>query len=165
MSALKPFPVIMILFVSMFPIFTFTTLASSGEDVAVSAINRAEEAIAMAYQGVLEAEKAGADVSGLLARLNAAGKLLAEARISYRLEDFDGAVRSANLCYEGGEEVRIDAYRLRDLALKEGGQRFRWTVIWSILGVTVIVCASFVSWRAFKRRYSRQTFENEARGV
>jgi len=152
MSTLKPFTIIIILFVSIFPI-TFTTLTSSSEDIAVSAINKAEEVIASVYQGVLEAEKSGACVSDLLARLNAVGEILAEARISYRLKDFDGALRSANLCYEEGEKLRIDAYTLRDLALREDSQRFRWTMIWSILNVTVIIFASFMGWRIFKRRY------------
>jgi len=156
MSASKPFQVLLILSVSILPIFAFMTLASNSEDIAVSAINSAEEVIALAYQGVLEAEMAGADVSGLLTRLNFAGEFLADARISYRLENFDGAVLSANRCYEEGEKVRVDADRLRDFAVEEWNQRFLWTMLWSILGVVVIVCASFLGWRIFKRRYFNQ---------
>jgi len=153
MSTLKLFPIILILFASIFPIFTFATLASSSEDMTVSAINRAEEVIALAYQSVLEAEKAGADVSGLVTRLNAVVELLAEAHISYRLEDFDDAVRSANLCYEKGEKVRFDADRMRDLAVEDGRQRFWWTIVESIVGVGVVICGGFLSWHLFKRRY------------
>jgi len=156
MSASKLFQVLLILSVSIFPIFAFMPLASSSEDIAVLAINRAEEVVALAYQSVLEAEMAGADVSGLLTRLNVAGELLAEARISYRLENFDGAVGSANRCYEEGEEVRVDADRLRDLAVEDGRQRFLWTMLWSILGVVTILCLSFLGWRVFKRRYYRR---------
>lgn len=153
MSTLKLFAVILILFAFVFPIFTFTTPASSTEDIAVSAINRAEEVIALAYQSVLEAEKAGANVSGLLTQLNVAGQLLAEARTSYRLEDFDRAVRSANLCYENGEKVRFDAQRLKDLATKDGRQLFWWTTVGSIVGVGAVIFGGFLGWQLFKRRY------------
>jgi len=156
MCALKSFPVVFILFFFIFPVFAFTTLASSNEDMAISTINRAEEVVALAYEGVLEAERAGAGVSGLLARLNEAGDLLAQAHVLYRLGDFDGAARFADLCSQIGEEVRVEARGLRGLAVEKAVQRFRWTMIGSILSVTIIVGAGFVGWRIFKLRYYRR---------
>jgi len=135
--------------------FVLGTHASS-QVVAASAVSRAEEVLASAYEAVLEAEGAGANVSVLVARLNEAGDLLAQAQVLYRLEDFEGAARFADLCGEIGEEVRIKALELRDLAVEEASQRFTWTMIGSIVGVVVILCLSFLGWRAFKRRYFRR---------
>jgi len=109
-----------------------------------------------AHEAVLEAERAGANVSGLLARLKVAGEGLAQAHISYRLGDFDVAARSAELCSQIGEEVMVEAYELRGLALEEAVQRFRWTMIGSVLSVAIVVGASFLGWRIFKLRYYRR---------
>lgn len=155
MSTTKLLVVLLILSTFVSPIFVFKANAS-GEDVAASAVSRAEQALASAYEAVLEAERAGANVSGLLARLSEAGELLAQAHISYRLGDFDGAARFADLCGQIGEEVRVEAYNLRSSAMEEAVQHFRWTMIGSILSVAIIIGASFMGWRIFKLRYCRR---------
>jgi len=152
---LKPLLVSFLLLAFTPPIFVLRAHASS-EDVATSAVSQAEQALASAYEAVLEAEQAGADVSDLLVRLSEAGDLLAQAHVSNRLGDFDGAARFADLCSQIGEEVRVEARGLRGLALEEAVQRFRWTMIGSILGVAIVVGASFLGWRIFKLRYCRR---------
>jgi len=138
--------------------FVLRTYASS-QVVAASAVSRAEEVLTSAYEAVLEAEGAGANVSALVARLSEAGDLLAQAQVSNRLGDFVGTARLADLCGEIGEEVRIKALELRDLAVEEAGQRFRWTIIGSIVGVVAILCLSFLGWHIFKLRYYRRILE------
>ena len=155
MSALRLLLVFLVLSALVSSVFVFGVRASS-EDVAASAISRAEDAVALAYEDVLRAEGSDANVSSLLTRLNQAGELLAQAHNSYRLEDFDDAARFADLCGRIGEEVRVEAHDLKSLAVEEAGQRFRWTVIGSILGVAIVVGASFLGWRVFKRRYYRR---------
>jgi len=154
-SNLKLLLIFLVLSAFTSPIFVLRVRASS-ESVAASAVNQAEQALASAYEAVLEAERTGVNVSGLLARLNEAGELLARAHVSYGLGDFDGAARSADLCGQIGEEVRVEAHGLRSLAVEEVVQRFRWTMIGSILSVTVIVGAGFLGWRMFKLRYCRR---------
>jgi len=155
MSALRLVAVLLALSAFASTLFMFKTFALS-EDVAASAIEEAEGVMASSYRAVLEAEGAGANVSGLLARMNEAGELLAQAQVSYRLGDFDGAARSADLCGEIGEGVMVEALGLRDLAVLEAGQRFRWTMMGSMLGVVIVVGASFLGWRIFKLRYCRR---------
>jgi len=155
MAALKPVTILLALLVFASTLFVFNTSALS-ENVATSAIEKAEGLMVSAYEAVLEAERAGANVSGLLARLKVAGEGLAQAHISYRLGDFDDAARSADLCSQIGEEARVEAYELRGLALEEAVQCFRWTMIRSILGVAIAVGASYLGWRIFKRRYFRR---------
>lgn len=119
-------------------------------------IDQGEEVLASAYESVLEAEQAGADVSSLLARLNDAGENLAEAHMSYKLGDFDGAVHSADLSSEIGEEVRSEAYELKNKAYGSRVTDLVIRVIGSTFGVMVVFFASFFGWRVFKRRYYRR---------
>jgi len=155
MSMPKLLVVLIILSAFVFPIFVCRIDASSG-DVAASAIGQAEGVVASAYEAVLEAEQAGANVSGLLVRLNEAGELLARAQVAFRLGDFDEAVVSANLCSEIGEGVRSEADELR---VKAYGGRVTgsWlTMTGSMVSVVAVVFGSFWGWRVFKRRYIRR---------
>ena len=158
MSNLKPLLILLVLSAFTSPPFVLRAHASS-QVVAAPAISQAEEVLVSAYEAVLEAEQAGTNVSGLLTRLNEAGDLLAQAHVLYRLEDFDGAARFSDPCREIGEEVRDEALGLRDQAVLEADQRFRWTMIGSILGVAIIVGVSFLGWRTFKLRYHRRILE------
>ena len=129
-------------------------LDSEGE--AVLAIGAAEEVMASAYQAVREAEMAGADISGFSELLTDAAQILAQAHTSFRVEDFDSAVRFANLTNEIGEEVKVKAYRLRDLQRGLPVWQMWLTMVQSIFAVLVVVLASFWSWRVFKRIYYRR---------
>ena len=155
MPACRGFLVFAFLFVLALSVFLIEGCVAGAEEAAL-AIERAEGVVASGYQAVLEAEGAGANVSGLLARLNEAGGLLALARVSYRVGDFDGTVRFAELCGEIGEGVRFDALGVRDFAVEEAGHRFWRAIIGSIVGVAIIVFLSFLGWFIFKGRYYRR---------
>jgi len=155
MSVLKSFVFLLVLLVFVSAVSVFEASALS-EDVAALAIEEAEGVMASAYEAVLKAEGAGANVSVLVTRLNDAGDDLAQAHVSYRVGDFEGAARFADLCREIGEGVRVEALGLRDLAVAEAGQRFRWTMTGSIVGVVAIAFLSFLGWNVFKRRYYRR---------
>jgi hypothetical protein len=148
--------VLLIAFAFSGSIFIPKAFASNSKDTATISIERAENALVSAYQAVLEVEQVGANVSGLLAQLNEAGELLAEAHMAYRLRDFDEATRFADLCYDVGEsvknkadELRVEAYRSRTMGL--------WlTMSGSLVGMVAVVFGSFWGWRVFKRRYYEQ---------
>ena len=125
---------------------------ASGEDNAVSAISEAEGAMEWAYEAVLEAERAGADVSGLLVSLNEAGEYLAAAQMSFRLEDFNETVRLADLSKAVGEDVEMEAYVLTDSALSESEQRVWFTATGSAIGIMLVVSGSFWLWILLKKR-------------
>ena len=151
MSMPKLLVVLLIVSAFVFPFFVFRVGASSG-DVAASAISQAEEVVASAYEAVLEAEQAGADVSGLLVRLNEGGEYLAGARMSFRLEDFNETVRFADLSRAVGEDVEKDAYVLKDLARSESVQRIWFTATGSVIGIMLVVSGSFWLWIFLKKR-------------
>jgi len=147
--------VLLIVSAFVFPFFVFRVGASGG-DVAASAISRAEGVVVSAYEAVLEAEQAGAGVSGLLVRLDEAGELLAEAQVAFRLGDFDEAVVSADLCSEIGEGVKGEADELGVEARESRVMGIWLTLTGSLVGVDAVVLGSFWGWRVFKRRYIRR---------
>ncbi len=156
MSFSKFVLLLLVLSVFSFPLFVSGVFGVDGEDVAVSAVDRAEAAVASAYEAVLDAEEAGADVSGLLVRLNVAGGYLAEAHVWFGLGDFDEAVRLADLCYDVVVDVSGEAFVLRSEAHGLWATDFVVKMVGSMVGVVVVVFLGFVVWRVFKRRYSRR---------
>ena len=129
------------------------TVSGLSESEATLASNDADGTVASAYTATLRAEKAGANVSDLLTRLDEAGKFLAQAHMAYRSGDFDGAILAANLARGIGEEVQNAADSLEVLARGESQQRLLFTFTGSIASVVLIVLGSFFGWRVFKRRY------------
>src|SRR5208283_5266619 len=83
-------------------VFAQTTQASSELLAANTAVNGA-------FDAVLAAEKAGANVTGLLAQLNVAEGDLAEAENSYRSGDTNAAVTQADSVLPIAQEVTTAA--------------------------------------------------------
>ena len=100
-----------VLLLFLFSTLMLSTSASSNQETAIFGISEADYSMAQAYEAILDAEEAGADVSGLLDRLGFAGEYLAEAHIWYRLGDFENATRFAGLCYDVVEEARSEELR------------------------------------------------------
>lgn len=140
-------------------LFAFLTLAMTGVCLVVSEseaelrIEEAEVAVSSAYVAVLEAEKSGADVSGLLMNLTYGGNFLAEAQMRYRNGDFGGGVYYADLSVQSVMGLVEEAEQLRVLAIAENEDRYFLTVATSGVAVVVIVFGGVVGWRFFKERY------------
>lgn len=129
---------------------------TSSEDLAASAISQAEEAVASAYEAVLEAERAKANISKLLDLLNVATKNLTMAHILYKLDDFEEATRLAGNSSKIGEEVRSAAEELKIEAQESWITSLRIRIASSVVGVIIVISGTLVAWRVFKRRYYRQ---------
>ena len=144
-------------FVNFFLVFSLCILVSSAfgaeSDEALGAIDRANTAVASAYRAVLEAEEAGANVSGLLNDLNLGVYALVKADMLYRAGDFDEAIRFADLCYDSVVDVAAEADWLRVSAEVEGKRRFYFTFAASTFGVCGIIFGGLFAWRLFKKRY------------
>jgi hypothetical protein len=127
-----------------------------GDEEALSTIENAENALKQAFVAVLEAEGAGANVSGLVARLNEAGELLAEAEIAYRVGDASEAVSKAEECSGLADIVRDEALTLKGKALAMGQN-----VFWQNLSITLVESVVFLIfllfvWDWFKRVYDKK---------
>lgn len=158
MSKPKLLVTLTILLAIVFPIFVLEAAASS-MDEANSAIRHAEETAVSAYEAVLEAERAGGNVSGLLVRLDDAGELLAKARVEYGLEKFEETILSANNCSRIAESIEMEAEKLQAEA-NESRVIISWlTGTGSLVGVAVVLFGSYWGWRVFKRRYIRRVLK------
>ena len=115
--------VISVLLLFLLPVF-IPWVSASSEDVATLEVIEAEDILGLAYEAVLEAEEAGANVSGLLGRLDLGGEYLAEAYVWVRLGDSENAGRFAGLCVEVVGDVRSEVFELRDEAKRSGEADF-----------------------------------------
>ena len=159
MSGLRSVAALFVLFALVSSVSALGAMASAVESEAVSAVEGAEAAVAEAFGAVVEAERAGGNVSELLDRLDLAAEYLATANMCLRTGEFDGAVRNASLCVGALEGLAEDAAALRDTAAGESGQRLWITTSGSIVGVVMVVCGGFVGWRWSKKRYYRQALK------
>ena len=128
-------------------------ICASGKDEAVLVIFEAEEGLGDVYGAALEAELAGADVSGLLGKMSLAGEYLAEANLRYRVGAYEDAFDFANLCIETVDDLQNEVVELSDNAERLGVIDFAARLFWSAVGVVVVGITGFVAWRVFKRRY------------
>jgi len=130
--------------------------ATGNQEVAAFTISEAEQSMAQAYEAVLDAERFGADISGLLVRLNDAAALLSEARMAFEVGDFEEATRFAESASEVGYEVVDDAELLEIEANNAQVHRSGRFLVTSALGVSTVLVASLLGYEFFKRRYYKR---------
>jgi CHASE3 domain sensor protein len=127
---------------------------SAQTDQTSSKLQTANTAVEQAFNSVLDAEKAGTNVTQLLTKLNAAGELLADAE-----NDYNSGINVENVTFMAenatkiAQQVNLDALNLRDNSLLESQNRIQYTVLFSIVGAIVFVIFLFLIWRRFKRSH------------
>jgi hypothetical protein len=124
-----------------------------GVDDAAASVADADVAVRRAFNAALAAERAGANVSGLLLRLDDAGAVLGEAEVALSNGNLSDAADKANTCISMAQSVVSDAGALRTWALA-GARTWWWTYLtFSVVGVGVFVVVLAVVWWRFKRGY------------
>jgi hypothetical protein len=134
-------------------------VSATNGDVVSLEVAEAEEALVLAYDAVLEAEEAGANVSGLLDRLSVGGEYLAEAYVYVRLGDSESAGRLAGFCVEAVDGVEGEAALLREEAARLERADLLASVFGSAVGVVIVVVSGFVLWELFKRRFNEKVLK------
>lgn len=125
-----------------------------------SSITLAENQMKRAFNATLSAEQAGANVSGLISKLNEAGVLLAEAEMAQRNGDLGQAVAKANSSLSLTQEVLGDCLVLREEALARANETFWTTLAYSSGAIVAFVVLYAIAWRWFKRFYMRRVSES-----
>ena len=74
---------------------------------AQSKLQAADSAVNQAFNAVLNAEKAGANVTGLDNQLSVAANWLAEAQVAYRAGDFNSTVVKADIAASAAQGVKV----------------------------------------------------------
>ncbi len=131
--------------------FVSVTAGERTEDEAASALAGAERELILAYQTLLMAEEAGADVSDLLDQLNESAEFLTQARMAFQSGDFDDVVTLAALSRSIGVDVQGDSASLENSALSENIRRMMFALTTSMVGIVVIALVSLWVWRILKR--------------
>ena len=134
------------------------SLCAKGADDASQSVGNADAAVRVAFNATLDAERAGANVSGLIVRLNEAGEALTEAEIALGNGNSSEAFSKAGQCVEIAESVRSDAEVLRASALDEAQTVFWAYLVFSVVGVVVFVVVLALVWRRFKRSHVGKVF-------
>jgi len=131
----------------------------SASDEASSAIGEADNALRQAFEAVLDAERAGVNVSDLIVKLDGAGGLLAEAENAYRIGNFSEAVSKAEQCSLVADGVREEAITLKGEALADAQTAFWQNLTFSCFGGAAFLVVLFFVWGWFKRAYARKLLQ------
>jgi hypothetical protein len=125
-------------------------------DQTASKLQAANTAVEQAFNAVLDAEKAGANVTGLLAQVNDAAGILAQADNSYRTGDSNTAAAQAETVLPIAQAVTTSAQEAKSTALVSSQNAFWSTIAFTVIGAFVFVLALFLVWRWFKRSYVKR---------
>jgi hypothetical protein len=128
-------------------------------DQTASKLQAANAAVEQAFNAVSDAEKAGANVTALLAQLNVAAGILAQAENSYRTGDSNTAAVQADSVLPIAQEATTSAQEAKQTALVSGPNAFWYTIAFSEIGAIVFVLALFLVWRWFKRSHIKSLSE------
>jgi predicted PurR-regulated permease PerM len=119
-----------------------------------ASIQSADDSINQAFTNVLAAEKAGADVTQLLTKLNAAGAFLAEANNAYQTGNLSNSTSAADDARLIANQVNSDAIGLRNSSVTQSQNNTFLTVIFSVGAAFIFVVLMLLVWRRFKRGFS-----------
>jgi len=145
-----------LLFLALAGLFSHGAFVVRGADEASSTVGEADVAVRQAFNATLDAERAGANVSGLILRLNEAGDALREAENALRDGNSSEAAGKASQCIGIAESVKGDADVLKASAL-DGARTVFWaSLTFSVVGLAVFVVVLVLVWRRFKRGYNRK---------
>ena len=137
-------------------LFSHGVFIVRGADEVSSSVGEADVAVRQAFDATLEAERAGANVSGLILRLNEAGGILVEAEMALGKGNSSEAASKAGQCIGIAESVKSDADVLKASALDEAQTVFWTSLTFSVVGIAVFVSVLVLVWRWFKRGYFRK---------
>ena len=125
-------------------------------DQTSSKLQIASVAVEKAFNVVLDAEKAGGNVTQLLLKLNTAGVLLAAAQNAYNSGNTANVTLIAENVRQIADQVNGDAINLRNASFVESQNSFWLTLIFSIVGAGVFGLSVWFVWRRFKRTFIKK---------
>ena len=118
--------------------------AAAQTDPTASKLQAANNAIQQAFTAVSDAEKAGANVTGLLAQLNTAAGFLAQAENSYRTGDSGTVAAKADSVLPIAQQVTAAAQSATQTATTSGKNAFWETIAFTVIGSVVFVYVLFL---------------------
>jgi len=133
--------------------------AAAQTDQTASKLQAANNAVEQAFNAVLDAEQAGANVTDLLSQLNVAGGYLAQAENAYRTGDSSTAATKADSVLPIAQQVMTAAQSAKQTATTSGQNAFWETIAFTIIGSIAFVYVLLLVWRRVKRNYIKNLSE------
>jgi hypothetical protein len=118
-----------------------------------SRIALADQRLQQAFTAVLEAENAGANIFDLIAKLDEAGRLVAEARMGH---DENESATKADQCSKIALEVLDEANTLKDLALVDRQNLLWQSLAFSLVGIAMFLTVLFSALSRFRRDFPKK---------
>ena len=139
--------------------FYHQPFVSAQTDQATAKLQAANNAINQAFNSVLDAEKAGANVTGLLNQLNDAANLLSNAENAYRTGNFDVATNNADIILLVTQQVTVSSQSNKENALNSAHTMFWTNSALTVIAAIVLVVVLLLLWRRTKHSYIKSIYE------
>lgn len=145
--------IVALLLLLTLPLMGFIAVGyGASEADARAAVAQASQRVSACYSVAADADKAGANVTGLLLTLDDAGVVLSKAELALGTGEFDSAATLAHLCEEKLVGFEDGAVGLKDSAVRAGFLDFAFGVVGSAVGSVMVVVAGVGVWFYLKRR-------------
>ena len=121
----------------------------------------ANDSVNLAFDMVLKAEKAGANVKALLTQLNVAANLIAQAENSYRSGDTSSINSDTDQAVAIARQVTAQATTLEQEASTANQNNRLISIALAVLGSVILVLALYLVWGFFKDHYIKKILESK----
>ncbi len=148
---------LILLFLAITTDFSQVVKAQTVPEEAIS-LQKAGVAINQAFDCVLDAEKAGVNVTDFLIRLNMAGQLLADAQNAHKTGNLTSVTSKADNAKRIADQVNDEAITLKDASLTLTRNNFWYAVIFSIGGAVIFCLVMVIVWQRLKRSRTNRLF-------
>lgn len=136
--------------------FNSERLVFAQTDQIASMLQDANSAVGQAFNSISEAEKAGGNVTQLLAKLNTAATILANAQNAVNSGSTANITSNLENVRQMANQVNDDALNLRNVSLVDSQNSLWLTLIFSVAGAVVFCISLFIVWRRFKRAFIKK---------
>jgi hypothetical protein len=116
-------------------------------------LQAANSAVERSLNAVLDAEKAGANITSLLNQLNGATDFLSQAENAYRIGDYPTAVNDADAVLPIAQQVTTAAQIAKETASTSARTAFWDKILITEIAAIIFVLALLLVWRWVQRRY------------
>ena len=151
----KLFSLICLVFISS--IISSNVFAQNERSEALRKINEAEDFVKNAYLSLIDIERAGADITELIAQQNTALEYFFEANRVFEEENYALAITFADRAIDEAEVILKTDIGMIFLTELFQARSYRNQLILSIGISGIILLFTIISWRVFKNYYLQNT--------
>ena len=124
-------------------------------------LQTANNSLGQAFNSVLDAEKAGGNITQLLAKLNIAGTILADAQNALNSGNTENITSNVENVLQMANQINDDAINLRNASLVQSQNSLWLTLVFSVVGAGVFSLSLLFVWRRFKRAFIKKLLESK----